>query len=187
MVGCGRPGLGNTRTASVAASRLLMSARTSPRTGRRFVDAGGVMSSPRLEATMDGSRFDSLTRLVSQASSRRNTLRSALGAAAASTVAVVGLTALSSETDAQNRNRNRNRNNNRNRNRRRRCERCRPRAAGETCTTNEQCCTDKTNRICAQAPGTGGTTICCGGTGASCTSTAQCCRHFSCVFGFCRM
>ena len=57
---------------------------------------------------MDGSRFDSLTRLVSQASSRRNTLRSALGAAAASTVAVVGLTALSSEADAQRRNRNNN-------------------------------------------------------------------------------
>ena len=173
------------RTVENAASRLPTECRSSRPTGRRLVDAGGAVPSPRSEVVVDGSRFDSLTRLVSQASSRRNTLRSALGAAAASTVAVVGLTALSSETDAQRRNRNNN--NNRNRNRRRRCPRCRPRSFGEVCSTNEQCCTDKTDRICALGPGTGGTTVCCGGTGAPCSSSTHCCRHFTCAFGFCRM
>ena len=124
---------------------------------------------------MDGSQFDALTRLVGESSTRRTTLRSALGAAAASTVALVGLAALSGETDAAKRKR------------RRRCKRCRPRAAGEFCTTNEQCCTDRTNRICALGPGSGTSTICCGGTGAPCTGGTQCCRHFSCVSGFCRM
>ena len=128
---------------------------------------------------MDGLRFDALTRLVGEASTRRNTLRSALGAAATSAVAVVGVAALPSEVNARNRNRNRKR--------RRRCERCRARPAGSLCTTNEQCCTDKTNRICALAPGSGTDTLCCGGTGASCSSNANCCRHFSCVVGFCRM
>lgn len=122
---------------------------------------------------MDGSRFDSLTRLVGGPGTRRNTLRSALGVAA-STLAVVGLAALSGEADAKKRKRCK------------RCKRCAPQAAGSLCTTNNQCCTNETNRICSVAQGSSGTTICCGGTGATCTSNENCCRHFSCVVGFCR-
>jgi hypothetical protein len=128
---------------------------------------------------MDGSRFDALTQLVGGASTRRTTLRSALGAAA-STVALMGLVALSGETDAkQNKQRRRCK-------RRLRRERCKPQAAGSLCTTNEQCCTNETNRICAVAPGSSSTTLCCGGTGAPCTSDETCCRHYTCVVGFCR-
>ena len=145
--------------------------------GRRCVETGDAKASPRREVAVDGSEFDALTRQVGGASTRRTTLRSAVGAATASAVALFGLAALSGEADARNRRRNR----------RRRCPRCRPRAAGEFCSTNEQCCTDKTDRICALGPGSGSSTICCGGTGASCTASSQCCRHYSCVSGFCRM
>ena len=127
---------------------------------------------------MDGSRFDALTRLIGASSTRRTTLGSALGAAAASTVALVGLAALSDEADAAKRKR------------RRRCkrrEKCHPRPAGALCTTNEQCCADRTNRICAFGPGSGSNTICCGGTAATCSTNANCCRHYTCVSGFCRM
>jgi hypothetical protein len=138
---------------------------------------GGAEALPRRETAMDGSRFDALTQLVGGASTRRTTLRSALGAAAASTVAVVGRVALSGETDAKQRRRCK---------RRLRRERCQPRAAGSLCTTNEQCCTNETNRICSVAPGSSSTTLCCGGTGATCTSNENCCRHYTCVVGFCR-
>src|SRR5215213_286856 len=83
-----------------------------------------------------GSRFDSLTRLVGGPGTRRHTLRTALGVAA-STLAVVGLAALSGEADAKKRKRCK------------RCKRCAPQAAGSLCTTNNQCCTNETNRICS--------------------------------------
>jgi hypothetical protein len=123
---------------------------------------------------MGGSRFDSLTRLVGGASTRRNTLKSALGAVTTSTIAVVGLAALSGEADAKKRKRCK------------RCKQCKAQAPGSLCTTNKQCCTNETNRICSVAPGSSSTTICCGGNGASCASNDACCRHFSCVVGVCR-
>jgi hypothetical protein len=143
--------------------------------GRRCVEMGDAETSPRQEVAVDGSEFDALTRQVGGASTRRTTLRSAVGAAAASAAALVGLAALSGEADAKKRNR------------RRRCPRCKPRAAGDFCSTNEQCCADKTDRICALGSGSGTSTICCGGTGATCSVSSQCCRHYTCVSGFCRM
>jgi hypothetical protein len=124
---------------------------------------------------VDGSEFDALTRQVGGAITRRTTLQSAVGAAAASAVALVGMAALSGEADAKKRRR------------RRRCPRCKPRAAGDFCSTNEQCCADKTDRICALGSGSGTSTVCCGGTGASCSVNSECCRHYTCVSGFCRM
>jgi hypothetical protein len=143
--------------------------------GRRDDETGGESAPPRLEAAVDGSQFDALSRQVGGTSTRRTTLRSAVGAAAASTLALVGLAALSGETDAAKRKR------------RRRCKKCRPRALGESCSTNEHCCPNTTNRICALTHGGSSTgTICCGGTGATCSVNDHCCRHFNCVNGFCR-
>ena len=129
----------------------------------------------RRESAMDGSRFDAFTRLVGTAGTRRTALRSALGAAAASTGAVVGLAALSERVDAK-------------KHHHKKCnkdKKCKPQAAGSLCSTNKQCCTNETNRICALASGFD-QTICCGGTGAPCTTNDNCCRHFNCVAGACR-
>jgi hypothetical protein len=161
------------RPADMAAARLITTRHQFRPINRRFVNKGGATATLRWEAAVDGSRFDSLTRLVGGPSTRRNTLRSALGVAA-STLAVVGLAALSGEADAKKRKRCK------------RCKRCAPQVAGSLCTTNQQCCTNETNRICSVAQGSSSTTICCGGTGAACTSNENCCRHFSCVVGFCR-
>lgn len=144
--------------------------------GRRNDETSGVDAPWRWETAVDGSQFDALTKHVGGVSTRRTTLRSAAGAAAASTLALVGLAALSGESDAAKRRR-----------RRRRCKKCEPRRAGDFCSTNEQCCTNQTNRICA-LPHTGPSTstICCGGNGATCSSSASCCKHFTCVSGVCR-
>lgn len=164
------------------APRLRVSSRRVARTdppGRRDTETGDADAPPRLEAAVDGSRFDAITRLAGGASTRRTTLRSAAGAAAASTLAFVGLAALSGESSAEISKR-----------RLRRCKRrnrCTPRDPGALCTTNEQCCANTTNRICAFGPGSGSSTICCGGTAAPCSTNANCCRHYSCVSGFCRM
>jgi hypothetical protein len=117
---------------------------------------------------MDGSRFDALTRMIGGAGTRR----SALGAAAA-TGAVVGLAALSGTAEAKKGHK--------------KCKKkkCKPFAAGSLCSTNKQCCANETNRICALARGFD-QTICCGGTGAGCTTDDSCCRQFSCVAGACR-
>jgi hypothetical protein len=136
---------------------------------------GRRRESPESEAAVDGSRFDSVSRLVGAATTRRTTLRSAVGAAAASTVALVGLAALSGETDAADRRR------------RRRCRRCRGRGLGEACSRNDQCCTNETNRICALNTPSATTTVCCNGTGVACSINADCCHHFQCSSGFCRM
>jgi hypothetical protein len=93
-----------------------------------------------------------------------------------STGAAVGLAALSGTAEAKNRHHHK------------RCKKpkkCKPLAAGSLCSTNKQCCTNETNRICALARGFD-QTICCGGTGSACTTDDSCCRHFSCVAGACR-
>jgi hypothetical protein len=153
-------------------------ARSAP-PGRRDDEMGDAPAPHRKEAAVDGWRFDALRRLAGGASTRRTTLRSAVSAAAASTIALVGLSALSGESSADVSKR-----------RLRRCKRrsrCTPRDAGQLCTTSEQCCANTTNRICAFGPGSGSSTICCGGTAAPCSTNANCCRHYSCVSGVCRM
>src|SRR3954451_18517954 len=108
---------------------------------------------PRRERAMDGSRLDALAWLGSAAGTRRIALRSALGAAAASTGAIVGLAALSGAVDAK-------------KHHHKKCkkdQKCKPQTAGSLCSTNKQCCTNETNRVCALASGFD-QTICCGGT-----------------------
>ena len=146
-------------------------------------DDAGTGAARDEEATVEGSRFDALTRHVGQVTTRRGTLRSALGAGLA-TAAAVGLAMPAGAARGGN---------NRCKNRLRQCkqklrqERCEPRPFGATCSTNEQCCTDKTGQICALHGGPGTPTVCCGGTGASCFASSDCCRHFSCSGGFCHM
>ena len=132
---------------------------------------------------MEGSRFDALTRHVSQVTTRRSTLRSALGAG----VAVAAVAGLAMPGDAAQGRNNRCKNRLRQCRQRLRREQCEARPFGATCSTNEQCCTDKTSRICALLGGAGTATVCCGGTGASCFANSDCCRHFTCVGGVCQM
>ena len=139
---------------------------------------------------MEESRFDALTRQVGSASTRRSTMRAALGAVAASTVAAVGLAKLGGESEAARNNNNNNRNGGRRRCRRCRQQlrqlQCRPLRLGSRCVDNEDCCPNATNNICALA--TGGTqNVCCKGTGASCSFNSDCCKHFNCQGGQCRM
>lgn len=136
---------------------------------------------------MDGLTFDSLTRLVGVASTRRIARRSALGGAAASAIAVAGLAAVATETDAKKK--------------RKKCKKCKPLAADAPCTTNKQCCTNTTNRACAVAENAGNSDrTCCGALNAVCggvndvldTVAPFCCADFVCdvpgpnVQGTCR-
>ncbi len=146
-------------------------------------DDAGTGAAPDEEVTVEGTRFDALTRRVGQVITRRSTLRSALGAGIA-TAAAAGLAMPADAARGRN---------NQCKNRLRQCkqqlrrERCEPRPFGATCSTNEQCCTDKTGLICALHGGPGTPTVCCGGTGASCFANSDCCRHFTCTRGFCQM
>jgi hypothetical protein len=97
---------------------------------------------------------------------RRGALRAALAGGALAAVGVA------SGASAKKRNR-------------KRC-RCTPRALGELCSTNKQCCANQTNRICALKNGEGAVaTRCCGGLGASCDETTDCCNNFDCEDGSC--
>lgn len=71
------------------------------------------------------------------------------------------------------------------RKRKKRC-RCRPKALGEFCTANKQCCPNQTNRICGK-PTVGNTPRCCGGLGAGCGAGGDCCVPFSCESGVCNL
>ena len=125
---------------------------------------------------MDGSSFDTLTRLVGEASTRRHAMRSALTGAAAAAVAAVGLAGLAGDAEAKRKKKKK----------KKKCPKCKPFAASSPCSTNKQCCTNETNRICAVASNAGnGDTTCCGGTGATCTSNDNCCANYSCSGGFC--
>jgi hypothetical protein len=99
---------------------------------------------------MDVSRFDTLTRLIGQARSRRGLI----GAAMASSV--VGIAALApgltEDTEAK---------------KKKRKKRCKK--DGAACSSDKQCCTSKSKRICDVPHGAGNSdTVCCGGQGAKC-------------------
>lgn len=118
---------------------------------------------------MDGSAFDKLVRLAGGGSTRRIALKSALGGAA---LAAVGLAASAIETTAKKK--------------KKKCKKCKGKNLGESCTSNKECCTNETNRLCAipsdpPSPGT----FCCGGVGAQCSSTDDCCGDFTCDGGVC--
>lgn len=122
---------------------------------------------------MDGSQFDSLMRVVGRVSTRRTTLRSALGGAAATAAAAVGFTAIAGDVAAKKK-------------KCKKCPKCESLDFGQPCSTNQQCCTNETNMICAVPSNAGNSdTKCCGAKGFSCNSNDSCCGDFTCKDGFC--
>jgi hypothetical protein len=126
---------------------------------------------------MDGSTFDRLSLIVSQAATRR----SALGALAA---AGLGGAALLAASDAEGKGKGK----------KKRKRKCKNNTAGKPCTTDKICCTGKTKNIC-RVPSNGGNsdTFCCGGPGAPCSRNNEgdagdelppfCCNDFPCSAG----
>jgi hypothetical protein len=141
---------------------------------------------------LDGSQFDSLTRLVGQGRTRRTTLRSALGGAAAAVAAAIGASAITGDVAAK---KNKN---NKCKDKKKKCEdklkkcenkkkdKCEGLPAGAACQSNQQCCTNETNTICSVFSNDATTTRCCGGLGFHCTSDDQCCKSFKCKDGICQ-
>lgn len=124
---------------------------------------------------MDGPRFDALARLVQEASTRRGALRSIVGGAVAPAFAAVGLAAAATTTEAKKKKK-----------KKKKCPACEALPLGAPCTTNLQCCTNETNRLCAIASNaTTNTLTCCGGVGAACATTNDCCLDFTCQGGVC--
>ena len=119
---------------------------------------------------MDGSSFDTLTRFVGGANSRRTAMRTALAGATASALAAAGLALAGGQAEAKKK-------------KKKKCK-CKALDLGAACTTNKECCTNETNRLCAFFQG-GSTFICCGGVGATCANSDQCCGDFTCQGGKC--
>ncbi len=127
---------------------------------------------------MDGSAFDTLTRLASGASTRRMALRSAIGGTVASAAAAVSLASFGGTAEAKKKKKCK----------KKKCPACAALFADAPCTTNLQCCTNETNRACAVAENaSSGDKTCCGATGATCggfdglqTIAPFCCADFAC-------
>ena len=101
---------------------------------------------------MESSRFDAMTRLIGRGRTRRNVLETAMVSAAGLGVVVLGLPELA---EARKRKKG---------NKKKRCKK-----AGAACSSDKQCCTDKTNRICDVPHGASNSdTACCGGEGVTC-------------------
>jgi hypothetical protein len=133
------------------------------------------------EKAMDGPRFDLFTRFVGEASSRRAALSMALGGATAATIAAVGLATGAGESEAKKKKKRKKK--------KKKCPVCQPFAADAPCSTNQQCCTNETNRACATPENASNSDkTCCGSTGATCggrdgnldTLAPFCCAGFSC-------
>ena len=126
---------------------------------------------------VDDSRFDALTRLIGTTRSRRDALRSALGATA---LGISGVSLLpAADTEAKNKGRRRRKN--------KKKQQCYD--AGDSCTNSAQCCPDTTRRICEVQSGAGNSDkTCCGGNGAFCGGRDEnedalppfCCQNFAC-------
>jgi hypothetical protein len=105
-----------------------------------------------------------MTQLVVDGS-RRGMLRTALTGAAASALAGIGIASGAVDATAGKKKR-----------------RCKPKPVGTPCETNKDCCCNK-NQICSTpCDGSPGVTssVCCGGKGASCDSSFDCCFNFVC-------
>jgi hypothetical protein len=102
---------------------------------------------------MDETRFDGLTRLIGSGRTRRGLL----GTAMVTTVAGISAVAPGLSWDAAAKKK------------RKKKKRCKPKAAGAPCTSDKQCCTKKTKRICdVPQNASNSDTVCCGGQGATC-------------------
>ena len=117
---------------------------------------------------MDGSTFDKLSQIVSQAGTRR----SALGTLAA---AGMGGAALLAASDAEGKKKKK---------KKKKCKN----PGRKACTSDKQCCPSKTKYLC-RVPNDGSNSdlFCCGGTGAKCSRNSDgdeirptCCTDFTC-------
>jgi hypothetical protein len=124
---------------------------------------------------MDESRFDALVRAFSSGTTRRDALRglAAGGAALAASATTLGEAAAKKKKHHHKRNKHQ----------------CKGKPDGAACTTNKECCTKTTKRICAVAfNASNSDTTCCGGTGAKCGGVDDngdviapvCCTNFVC-------
>jgi hypothetical protein len=157
------------------------------------VVAGGEDASPRTGDVMDGSTFDTVTRLAASSPGRRGLLRSGF----AVVLAGLGATALFGAEDAaakscqkkcykkkdcQDKNDN---------DAKKKCKakckkkcRCNPKLPQADCSKSDDCCPDKTKYTCGTSHGSGSDT-CCGTQGAVCGSTFDCCIDQLCVSSTC--
>jgi hypothetical protein len=120
---------------------------------------------------MDGPSFDTFVRLARAAASRRSALKAALVPA----IAGLGAATLARPSAVVAKKK------------KKKCKKCKAKGLGESCTSNKECCTNETNRLCAIASNELGDDLtCCGGVGASCSSTNDCCGDFTCDSGTCQ-
>ncbi len=97
---------------------------------------------------MEHTRFDRLVTSLGSGASRRGVLQLLAGAGGGGLAMAAGLSA----TDAK-----------------KKKKRCKPRASGAPCSSDKQCCTKKTKRICeVPQDASSSDTVCCGGEGAPC-------------------
>ena len=119
---------------------------------------------------MDSPAFDTLARLARAAGTRRIAVKTAMVPALAGLGAAV--IARPSAIEAKKK--------------KKKCKKCKAKGLGEACTSNKECCTNQTNRLCAiPSNPSSSQTVCCGGVGATCTSTDDCCGDFTCEGGVC--
>ncbi len=123
---------------------------------------------------MDGSTFDTLTRLASNASTRRTAVRSVIGGSVVSAAAAVGLASLTDDASAKKKCK-------------KKCPKCESLTFGAACQTNLQCCTNETNMACLTVNGAGNSDrTCCGSLGFACTELNDCCQNYECSNGTCQ-
>jgi hypothetical protein len=119
---------------------------------------------------MDGPSFDTLARFARAAASRRNALKSAFIPALAGLGAASFLDGGNSAAKKK----------------KKKCKKCKGKNLGDSCTSNKECCTNETNLLCAiPSNPSSDNTECCGGVGAKCNNTDDCCGDFTCEDGFC--
>lgn len=118
---------------------------------------------------MDSTAFNTLARLARAAGSRRLAVKAALVPALAGLGSAI---AHPSSMEAKKK--------------KKKCKKCKAKGLGEACTSNKECCTNETNRLCAiPSDPSSSQTVCCGGVGAACASTDDCCGDFTCEGGVC--
>jgi hypothetical protein len=142
---------------------------------------------------MDGSTFDTLTRIAASSAGRRGLLRSGIaavlaGIGAASLFGAEDAAAKSCQKkcykkkDCQDKN---------DKDAKKKCKakckrkcRCNPKLPQADCSKSDDCCPDKTDYTCGTSHGSGSNT-CCGTQGAVCGSTLDCCIDQLCVSSTC--
>ncbi|MCA9862530.1 MAG: hypothetical protein R2853_18685 [Thermomicrobiales bacterium] len=133
---------------------------------------------------MDGRIFDALSLRLASAGTRR----SALGALAAG-IGSASLLSAFDDIEGKKKHKHKKRKHKK-KNKNKNSSTCQL-AAGDPCTSDSQCCPDKTNNLC-RVPSNGGNsdTFCCGGQGAKCSRNNEgdigdelppfCCTGFPC-------